>query len=104
MMQLANKLGRASSVLHRTTMSEAKSTHDRVLEVVSHLTQGRVGPVNPDSRLVEDLSLDSVALLELAIALETEFDLPLMNAATTSSIVTVRELQEHVEEQARRKR
>jgi acyl carrier protein len=47
-------------------------------------------------RLVEDLGYHSLALLELAFALEDEFNLPTIDEATARSIVTVADVERHV--------
>jgi len=53
-------------------------------------------PIGPDTRLVDDLLFDSVALLELIVALESDFDLPPINPADTTGIESVGQLEAFV--------
>ena len=49
-----------------------------------------------EARLVEDLNYTSLAMLELAFALEDEFDLPTINEETARGIVTAKDVIDHV--------
>jgi acyl carrier protein len=49
-----------------------------------------------DLTLVDDLEYTSLALLELAFTLEDEFELPPIDEETARSIVTIRDIEEHV--------
>jgi len=68
----------------------------RVRELVSDLSPESTDSIEPTSRLLEDLSLDSVALLELAVTLEQEFDLPAMSPEHAGSIATVEQLENYI--------
>ena len=64
---------------------------ERVLREVASLPPR---PMRPDDRLVEDLGLDSMALVNVVVALEEAFDLELpqdrlheLRAGTASSLV-----------------
>ena|SRR5258708_872953 len=48
------------------------------------------------ARLVDDLGYHSLALLELAFALEDEFDLPPIDEPTARKIVTLKDVESHV--------
>ncbi|RLE35626.1 MAG: hypothetical protein DRJ61_02820 [Acidobacteria bacterium] len=52
---------------------------------------GWEGPIEPDMRLVEDLSLDSIKLLTLAIEVENRFQICL-DPERDHELITVRDL------------
>jgi len=49
--------------------------------------------VSGESRLVDDLGFDSIRLLELVVAIETEFDIVSIPEADTRRVSTVGELE-----------
>ncbi|HEV7805578.1 MAG TPA: phosphopantetheine-binding protein [Solirubrobacteraceae bacterium] len=55
---------------------ESADLRERVLSVVADMAPLRGAPVGSGSTLRESLGYDSLALLELAAALEDEFGLP----------------------------
>ncbi len=63
--------------------------------IVSDLSPTKAEPVL-GARLVDDLGYHSLALLELAFALEDEFNLPTIDEATARSIITVADVERHV--------
>ncbi|MEQ4305093.1 phosphopantetheine-binding protein [Plantactinospora sp. B6F1] len=63
-----------------------------VLELAPHPA---VSP-SAEARLVEDLGFHSLALLELALTLEDEFDLPKINQAVARGIRTIGAVEDHV--------
>lgn len=66
-----------------------------VRKIIIELAPG--GGAQPDgARLVEDLGYHSLALLELAFALEDEFDLQPIDEPTARKIHTVEEVLNHV--------
>lgn len=73
-------------------MTEAASVRERVINVVSDMAPLRGAQVAPASTLREDLGYDSLALLELAAALEDEFELPAsaeLDAEVAEAVVDV---------------
>ncbi len=77
-------------------MDNSQSIRHRVRAIVMELAPSNPPRVSERLHLVNDLSFDSVALLELIVALETEFDLPAMKPEETNDLLTVRQLQERV--------
>jgi acyl carrier protein len=55
---------------------DAAEIRQRALTVVAEMAPLWCARPNPSTRLREDLGYDSLSLLELAAALEDEFDLP----------------------------
>lgn len=62
---------------------------EQVRTIVASMAPVRDVEVGSDTRLIEDLGYHSLALLELAIELETHFELPGMDAGSTRGIETV---------------
>ncbi len=54
------------------------------------------GASEEDVLLVEDLEYHSLALLELAFALEDEFDLPPIDEESVQNIKTARDIEDYV--------
>jgi acyl carrier protein len=80
-------------------MSEVDRAHDQppiIRMMVSQFAPADVHGLTPDTRLVEDLGYHSLALLELAFALEDEFDLPPLDAETAANILTVGDVEDLV--------
>jgi acyl carrier protein len=69
---------------------------ESVLAIVLDLAPNADGAHGPDTRLVEDLGYHSLALLELAFALEDEFDLEPIDEATARQITSVGLVQDTV--------
>jgi acyl carrier protein len=70
-----------------------------VRQIIGELAPSRdaaAGAPLDDAHLIESLQYNSLALLELAFALEDEFDLPTIDEATARKITTVRDVAEHV--------
>ncbi|MFD0689919.1 acyl carrier protein [Actinomadura fibrosa] len=65
----------------------------RVRDLVGDLVPAGARRVGPADRLVEDLGFDSVAVLELALALEVEFDLQEIDEARTVDLATVGDIE-----------
>lgn len=68
-------------------------TAARVRAIVAEIATRDLTALTADSRLVEDLLLDSVALIELTVALEVEFDLSAIDPTETQSIKTLGQLE-----------
>jgi acyl carrier protein len=66
----------------------------RLLSAIAELARDRFGwekPLERGTRLVEDLGLDSLKLMELAVTIENRFEIRI-DEATESEIVTVGDL------------
>jgi acyl carrier protein len=62
---------------------------ERVRRIALAMAVTQVDELRPDTTLVDDLGYDSLRLLELAIALETEFGLSGISTDEAVSITTV---------------
>ncbi len=78
-----------------------EQTRARVRELVLELAPNPDKGAGEDVLLVEDLEYHSLALLELAFALEDEFDLPPIDEASVQNIRTARDIADHVVQQVR---
>jgi acyl carrier protein len=68
----------------------------RIREIVKIMAPETPESITSDDRLVNDLGFHSLALIELAFALEDEFDLDAIDETTDSGIVTVGDIEDHV--------
>jgi acyl carrier protein len=68
-----------------------QSSGDRIFDLLANLAKVDVGRITPESNLVNDLGLDSLARVELVTMLEEEFNLEIdegaFDAGTTVSSV-----------------
>ena len=66
-------------------MSE-KEIFDRLINVFSIVVNRNVdaSKINPDSKIIEDLGVNSIGLVYLAVAVEEEFDVDMSNASLES--------------------
>lgn len=64
--------------------------------VVCEISPGRVTDVTGESRLIEDLDYHSLALLELAFALEDDFRLEPIDREVAEKIKTVNDIEVYV--------
>jgi long-chain acyl-CoA synthetase len=71
------------------------SSGDRILDIIADSAKVDVQIINPDSNLVTDLGLDSIARVELAMMLEEEFNVEIDESAITPQ-TTVSQLREIV--------
>jgi acyl carrier protein len=65
----------------------------KVRELVGSLVPAGARHVGPADRLVEDLGFDSIAVLELALVLEVEFDLQEIDENQTVDLATVGDIE-----------
>lgn len=72
----------------------AHGQQSMVRRFVSEFAPTNSDGLTSDSRLVEDLGYHSLALLELAFALEDEFNLPPMDEETAQNIRTVQDVED----------
>jgi acyl carrier protein len=80
-------------------MSETDRVHDNqtvIRKMLRQFAPGDVDHLTPDTRLIDDLGYHSLALLELAYALEDEFGLPPMDEETARDVITVRDIEDLV--------
>jgi acyl carrier protein len=82
------------------TAQSDKQWTDEEARALVHAIVADLAPSKRDPelthRLVEDLGYHSLALLELAFALEDEFNLPTIDEQTARAIVTVVDVERHV--------
>lgn len=69
---------------------------EQVLAVILDLAPNAAAMHGPETKLVEDLGYHSLALLELAFALEDEFDLEPIDEETARKITNVQLVQDIV--------
>ncbi|HVH93701.1 MAG TPA: phosphopantetheine-binding protein [Nocardioidaceae bacterium] len=78
-------------------MTQAPTSHEataaRVRDVVATLVPGGPREVCSTDELVSDLGFDSLAMLELALALEVEFDLQAIPEDQAVSMITVGDIE-----------
>ncbi|MBU8860451.1 MULTISPECIES: phosphopantetheine-binding protein [Micromonospora] len=73
-----------------------QQTRKRVRELVLELAPNPEKGDQDEVLLVEDLEYHSLALLELAFALEDEFDLPPIDEQSVQNIRTAADIENHV--------
>jgi long-chain acyl-CoA synthetase len=73
---------------------------DRILDLLADLAKRDVRTIRPDSNLVADLGMDSIARVELAAMLEEEFNVDIDESAITAE-TTVSDLKEIIAAQRR---
>lgn len=75
-------------------MDGQETTAERVRRVVAEHAPTRVATVESADRIVEDLGFDSLALLELVVALEEEFGLHAMGTERSVHLATVGDVEQ----------
>jgi acyl carrier protein len=65
----------------------------RVRRIVARLSTVGDREITGDDRLVQDLGLNSMTLIELSVLLESEFDLDVIDGEQAGSLVTVADLE-----------
>ena len=65
---------------------------EKVKEIIVETLSCDADKVTPDARLAEDLEADSLAAVELSMALEEEFDIGELTEEDTASVKTVGDL------------
>ena len=71
---------------------------EKVKEIIVETLSCDADKVTPDARLAEDLEADSLAAVELSMALEEEFGLEEMAEEDITSIVTVGDLYQYMQD------
>jgi acyl carrier protein len=67
-----------------------------VIDVILEMAPNPEGGTAPETTLVDDLEYHSLALMEVAFALEDEFDLDPIDEASARQITTVGAVQDYV--------
>jgi acyl carrier protein len=80
---------RERAVTHEIAERDGREPGERVREIVVAMAPASISEPGPDTRLVEDLGYDSLRLLELAMAVETEFSLPPIAADEVATVATI---------------
>ncbi|MFD0885017.1 phosphopantetheine-binding protein [Streptosporangium algeriense] len=70
-------------------MSLHEKTVERVREIIGDMSPNKVRDPQPDQNLVEDLGYESVSFMELALALEAEFNLFEFDEEQAENMITV---------------
>lgn len=68
----------------------------RARAIILQLAPAAGAPDSPDAHLIEDLAYHSLALFELAFALEDELNIPPIEQAAAATIRTVGDLEDHI--------
>jgi acyl carrier protein len=63
----------------------------KVGEIIGVIARSGDRPLSDDSRLAEDLGLDSLGLIEFAVVAEKLFGLPTLNLEQALAVLTVRD-------------
>jgi acyl carrier protein len=84
-----------------TDQRSEQEVREAVRALVLELAPAPEGAEQGEGRLAEDLGFHSLALLELAFALEDEFDLPPIDEGAARTITTIGRVQDHVVDQLR---
>ena len=66
-----------------------EDTVSRVREIIGEMSPARVDDATPDQRLIDDLQYESISFMELALALEAEFNLFSFDEERAGEMVTV---------------
>jgi acyl carrier protein len=85
-----------TTVATSTDSRPEQEVRDRVMEMILEMAPNRDGARGPDTHLVKDLGYHSLALMEVAFAIEDEFDLDPIDEATARKITTVAAVQDLV--------
>lgn len=64
----------------------------RLISLIAEISPATELEPGESTRLIQDLMFDSISLLELAVAIESEFDLSALTEMGTANIVTVGDL------------
>ncbi|KUJ69160.1 hypothetical protein ACZ90_12410 [Streptomyces albus subsp. albus] len=79
-------------------MGAAEPQAARVREIIGELCPLGARTVRSTDRLADDLGYDSVAFLELALALENEFELDELEEGKASDLATVADIEALIRE------
>ena len=74
---------------------------DKVKEIVSQQLDVEVGNIKPESQFIEDLGADSLAIVELVLAFEEQFEIDIPDEHT-EKIRTVKDAIDYIEQHAKK--
>jgi acyl carrier protein len=77
-------------------MTAADDYRIRVRQILAEMSPLRPSEARPTDRIMEDLGYDSMAIVELALVLESEFDLEQIDEERAIDLVTVGDVEELV--------
>ena len=79
-------------------MADESETLRQVTEALGSVVAGAPGPITPDTHILHDLNLDSVAVMDVVMALETRFDtvIPMDRLAEIETVGDLVRLLSHV--------
>jgi len=75
-------------------VSNAQEVSAKVRELIGQMSPLGAQQASPEQNLVEDLGYDSVSFLELALAIEAEFDIFAIDEEQAANLVTVGDIEE----------
>jgi len=75
-------------------VSNAQEVSAKVRELIGEMSPLGAQQASPEQNLVDDLGYDSVSFLELALAIEAEFDIFAIDEEQAASLVTVGDIEE----------
>jgi acyl carrier protein len=84
-------------------MAHAVDTLRHVTAIVAAIADRPVEEITPESRLVEDLDLDSLQVVEIAVRAEEELGMPVDDSLLTEPEMTVGQCAQVVHEAATQK-
>ncbi len=74
---------------------------DKVKEIVSQQLDVDVAQIKPESQFIDDLGADSLAIVELVLAFEEQFEIDIPDE-DTEKIRTVQDAIEYIEKHAKK--
>jgi acyl carrier protein len=75
-------------------VSNAQEVSAKVRELIGEMSPLGAQQASPEQNLVDDLGYDSVSFLELALAIEAEFDIFAIDEEQAANLVTVGDIEE----------
>ncbi|MET7505539.1 acyl carrier protein [Streptomyces microflavus] len=84
-------------------MNDAVATLHQVRAIVAAVAERPVEEIAPEHRLVEDLDLDSLQVVEIAVRAEEQLGMPVDDALLTRPAMTVAQCAQTVHDVAARK-
>lgn len=77
---------------------DSSTLRSKVREIVGEMSPLGAREAGSEDRLVEELGYDSLAVIELSLRIEQDFDLNALAAGGTPDITTVKDIEDFVEE------
>lgn len=82
--------------MDRSSADADSGLREIIWRIILEMAPAPSPTLSEHTRLVDDLGYHSLALLELAFALEEEFGLPAMDAGQAQSIITMLDVEKYV--------